>query len=106
MRPVLPLNVSNDRFRSRQSRRLGMDVEISKPVYGAMTSGSTRRSGSCTGRGLRSTPLTTLKMAVLAPIPSVSASNDETETQAEMPDDDDPLFGPIKRVFAGLLGDD
>ena len=39
-------------------------------------------------------------------IPSVSASNDETETQAEMPADDDPLFGPIKRVFAGLLGDD
>jgi hypothetical protein len=34
----------------------------------------TSRSGSAYGNGLRSTPLTTLKMALFAPIPSASVS--------------------------------
>ena len=35
---------------------------------------ATRRSGSAYGRGFNSTPLTTLKMALLAPIPRASVS--------------------------------
>jgi len=44
----------------------------SKPSAGNWLVMKTRRSGDGYGRGLRMTPLTTLKIAVLAPIPSAS----------------------------------
>ncbi len=62
-------NDSNVRFRSRQSRKFGIEVEIEKP-RGLITSGVTSSAGSCTGSGSSSTPFTMLKIDVLAPIPS------------------------------------
>ena len=54
---------SNDRFDRSRSRMSGSDPRV-----------TTRRSASAYGSGRSSTAFTTLKMAVVAPIPSASVS--------------------------------
>ena len=68
-RPAFAPQDSKVRVLWLQSLKFGMESEIEKPE-GAMTSGTKRSSGSLTGRGSRSTALATLKIAVLAAIPS------------------------------------
>ena len=59
------------RLSARQSSKVGIDTCSRLPS--TFTSHNTRtRSGSSYGSGLSSTALTTLKMAALAPMPSVS----------------------------------
>jgi hypothetical protein len=49
-----------------------------KPFPGLLERAIISRSGSGNGRGLRRTALTTLKIAVVAPIPSASATTATT----------------------------
>ena len=58
-------------------RYFGYDQTISRNVPGASSSGlvrwtSIRRSGSANGSGFSSSPFTSVKIAVLAPMPSAS----------------------------------
>ena len=87
-RVALAPMLSNVVLCSRQSLKFGMDREISNPL-GAITFGTTRRSCSATGSGRSSTPFTTLKIEVLAAMPSAivrTAINGEARTLAQHPD--------------------
>ncbi len=66
-------SVSNERASLRQSRKSGSDA-VSRPIVVCRPHTTARRSGSGYPRGLSSTALTTLKMAVLEPMPSASVA--------------------------------
>ncbi len=72
-RPALAPHDSNARLLRLQSRKFGMESEIEYPD-GEMTSGATRSPGSLTGRGSTSTAFATLKIAVVAAMPSAIVS--------------------------------
>ena len=64
---------SNTVFCWRQSRNVAGATE-NRPYCGTISCTRTSRSGSGYGSGCSSTPLTTLKIAVVAPTPSASVS--------------------------------
>jgi hypothetical protein len=64
---------SNDRTPARQSRKSGSEA-VSRPIATCRPQTITRRSGSGYGSGRSSTPLTMLKMAVVAPMPIASVA--------------------------------
>ena len=67
--------LSNVRLSSAYVKcRAGDWFTSSKPRPGAVCQIPTSRSGSLKGRGRRSTPSTTLKMAALLPIPTARVS--------------------------------
>ena len=63
----------NDRLRARQSRKFCVWITLVRPD-GWRSQTITRRSGSAKGSGRSSTAFTTLKIAVVAPMPSASTA--------------------------------
>ena len=62
-----------ERLRARQSRKFCVWITLARP-NGCRSQTITRRSGSAKGRGRSSTAFTTLKIAVVAPMPSASTA--------------------------------
>jgi hypothetical protein len=74
--PVMAPTSAKERFRSRRSQKFACEKDArAHPRSGNAGKICRTRSGSGNGSGARSTVFTTLNIAVLAPIPSVSVTS-------------------------------
>lgn len=72
--PRVAASASTDRSRARQSTKFGHASDI-RPPRGVSSDAKTSRSGSANGSGRSRTASTIEKMAVEAPMPSMSVAS-------------------------------
>ena len=78
--PITPSSAANARLSRWKSRKSGTDAGSRVvPVWRSVSQTITRRSNSTTGVARSSTPSTTLKIAVVAPMASASVRTATTE---------------------------
>ncbi len=100
VKAVIP---ANERLCARQSTKLGGEaLKRGKPRSGLASISSTSRSGSGYGSGAMSTVLTTLKMAVLAPIPRANARSAASERAGLLASARTAKRRSFQRVFIGF----